>query len=571
MGKLRRNADRLRALCRMHASIRAAAPPSCADTKLTADIMRTKTKNNRIARGAYCMLDVASGFFWRVIDKRRRETGLLTRHRPRPFKNREDFSPLLYTGPVFPAASLPLRGLPPADRRRLQEACVFGENMLGMILRRSGESYARHGREVADVLRELTDDLNFLAAAILHDLLMHPDGIRLLARSPLSAEERTLVRKMHPLRRLHIDANTEDLTRTIDAFAKDVRLLPLRMAHRLNDVRHIDRFGGKLRHQIASETLHMYTAIAGHLGMHAWRREMEDACFRILQPRIARSLEKTLEKHRRLDDACLLHAQRFIARKLRQEGLRASVRTRIKGLYSLYRKMTVKRRSFDEVTDRLALRIIVKDIPACYLALGIVHGAFNVLPNRLKDYIGSPKDNGYRSIHTVVYPLRGVTEQPIEVQIRTANMHDECEFGFARHSEYKSFLYALEAQPSRVNLLRNLSILQSHTRSPEQFEEALRTTFSEHSIAIFDPEDTLHHLTGPLTALDAACQLHDRAVATLLSIRINGRNRPLDTPLRDGDTVETVFGRKLTVQKAWVHWCRQERSRQLLRQLMASS
>jgi GTP pyrophosphokinase len=467
-----------------------------------------------------------------------------------------DYLPLLF------------RGLDSRGKEQVSLACNYAQQYLSNIHRRSGEDYALHGCEVAVTLRELTSDPSMLAVAALHDLLVHPDGDALLASSSLNESEKELVRRMHPLRRLHIDANTEDLDLVINAFTEDARLLPLRMAHRLNDVRHLSRFTKTLKRQIATETLHMYTAIASRLGMHSWRYEMEDACFRLLQPSIVSDLEKKFASHAVLDAACLQHAKRFLAKKLRQENIETSIDGRIKQLYSTYRKMVIKKRRFEELTDRLALRIIVPTLKDCYHTLGIVHASFHPIPGKLKDYIGAPKENGYRSIHTVVYPLAGVTEQSIEIQIRTAQMNDECEYGIAKHGEYKSAVYALHSQPSRVHLFRNLQSLREEARSPKQFETALRTYFNEDHIVLFDNKNSLYHLKQPVTALDFACHVYGRRCRRLQSTHVNGRERPIDTPLRDGDTLQVRFSKDERIQRTWIDGCRHTSSKKLLRKLI---
>lgn len=429
------------------------------------------------------------------------------------------------------------------ERSRIRLTHRYADDHLRSLTRRSGESYAVHGREVATVLRELTDDASLFCVAVLHDLLVHPDGDALLEASPLSQDERKLVQELHPLRRLHIDANTEDLDRVISAFTEDERLLPLRMAHRLNDLRHVKRFDQRLQRQIARESLHMYTAIAGRLGMHAWRHEMEDICFRLLRPHTVEQLERKFAACAKLDAACLKHAKRFLLKKLRDEGIAASIDGRIKQLYSTYRKMIIKKRRFEELTDRLALRIVVPTIRDCYHALGVVHAALHPIAGKLKDYIGAPKENGYRSIHTVVHPLPGVTELPIEIQIRTPAMDAECEFGVAKHGDYKNAVYALQSPLARVNLFRNLLSLREEARSPKQFEAALRTYFNDDHIALFDASNNLYHLKQPVTALEFISHVYGKRSGFLKSVRVNGRERSFTVLLRDGDTVDARFGR----------------------------
>ncbi len=466
---------------------------------------------------------------------------------------------------------VPTDGLPEGERRRIREVCAFARKHLGSLRRRSGEDYVAHGCEVATTLAEMTDDPSLLAVAVLHDLPLHPDGTKLLAQSPLKPDERILVRSMHALRRLHSDESSRDLDTIITAVTGDARLLPLRMAHRLNDVRHLKRFDKKTQLQIARESLHIYSAIAGRLGMRSWRREMESACFRIVSPVVAANLERKLAQCRKLDLSCLMHTKKFLSRKLQQRGIKHELSFRVKTTYSIYRKMVLKHRRFEELTDRLALRIVVPRLEDCYLALGVVHASLHPIPGKLKDYIGSPKENGYRSVHTVVYPLPGVTELPIEIQIRTAEMDWQCEYGMARHSEYKDYLYALNAPSTRINLFQNLAALREQSRSPEQFEEALRTYFQDSHMPVFDAKNNLFHVRKPLTALDFACQTHGKRVALITAIRINGREQPLETPLRAGDTVEVRCGHLRTVKHSWTQLCRHKSSRRLIHELLEAN
>lgn len=459
-------------------------------------------------------------------------------------------------------------GLSSQGRALLSDVSAFSRKHLSSIHRRTGESYAEHGHQLAAVLREVMDDAELLGVAVLHDLPLHENGAELLRLSPLTPIQRTLVGKMHELRRLHIDAETKDLDTVLQAFVADHRLLPLRMAHRLNDVRHLKRFSAKLRKQIAHETLHMYAAIAGRLSMHAWRHEMEDTCFKYLQPAIAGALEKKFAAHAKNDALCLEHVGAFVQKHLQSHGILPQIFSRTKTLYSTYRKMAVKRRKFEDLTDRLALRVVVPTVDDCYRALGIVHSCLHPIPGKLKDYIGAPKENGYRSIHTVVYPMAGVSEYPVEIQIRSVEMHQACEFGSARHADYKHCLYGFHSRFARVDLFSNLLVLREAARSPDQFKNLMRTYFNEKQIALFDPKNNLWHLPSPVTCLDFACHTAGKRVKFLKSVRVNGRHAPQDAELRDGDTVECSFGRGVTLKPAWLKACKQTASRKLLRSLL---
>ena len=252
-----------------------------------------------------------------------------------------------------------------------------------------------------------------------------------------------------------------------------------------------------------------------------------------------------------------------------EEAIDAAIDERIKGLYSSFRKMVLKKRSFEELTDRLALRIIVPTVEDCYRALGIIHAYMHPMNRKLKDYIGTPKENGYRSIHTVVYPLQGVTQLPIEIQIRTPAMHRDCEFGIASHGEYKDWSYALTTQPSRVYLFRNLENLRFIARSHRSFTDALRRSFREDRLIVFDSEDRLYHLPKPATALDFACQLSPDDCHRIHAIRINGRTQDLGTLLHDGDIVEVIHNGKTPSRTEQLRSCQQAMTKRLIRSAWA--
>lgn len=462
-------------------------------------------------------------------------------------------------------------GLPQDGQGMIKRVSEFSRSTLDALNRRSGESYAVHSHEVAAVLREVTEDAALLSVALLHDVPVHPEGESVLQCAPITEEQRNLVLEMHKLRRLHIDELTQDLDKALQAFAGDSRLLPLRMAHRVNDVRHLQRFDKTLQKALGRETLHMYSAIAGRLSMHRWRHEMEDACFLLLQPEAADSLKAEFQHHQSADERCLKHVKDLLSKAFQLQEIDAEISSRTKSLYSTYRKMVVKRRKFEELTDRLALRILVPKMEDCYRALGIVHTTLHPMPGKLKDYIGAPKENGYQSIHTVIFPLPGVTEFPIEIQIRTPEMHEHNELGSARHSDYKHSLYPFHSRLARVDLFRNLLTLRDSARSPEQFERALRTYFNEKQIAIFDEKNTLFHLPSPVTALDFACRTSEKRIRSLKSVKVNGHAAPLDVQLKNGDTVECIFTRTQTLREDWVQACKQASSRKLIREIASDS
>lgn len=458
-------------------------------------------------------------------------------------------------------------GLSRDDRIKIEKAAAFARAHLATIRRRTGEDYALHGLEIAATLQEATDDPSLLCVAILHDVPVHPEGPSLLRKAPLTEGERTLVRRMHRVRRLHIDERTQDLDTVIQEFVDEPRVTLLRMAHRCTDVDHLDRFERKLRRDIAKETLHMYTSIAGRLSMHAWRHRMEEQCFRALHPAVAATLDRQMAELSQADEACLRHAKRHLHKALVAARIPAILDMRRKGMYSSYRKMVLKERSLPELTDRLALRIVVRTTDDCYRALGTVHSAMRCMPGKLKDYIGAPKENGYRSIHTVVFPLPGVSEFPIEVQIRTEEMHRECEFGVPAHGNYKVKRYTLDAQTTRANLFRNLAALRMDSRTPKEFADSLRKYFDGNQLLIFDERGTSWYLQKPATAADFACHAAGEKAIFLQEALVNGRRRPLNTVLADGDTMMLRFSRTKRAPKEIAAACKHAHAKTMLAEL----
>lgn len=442
----------------------------------------------------------------------------------------------------------------------------YANQHLSSIKRRSGESYADHGVEVSNVLTEIPHDKELLEVAILHDLLVHPSGARLLRGAPVNSSQKKLIKGMYALRRLHIDEKTKDLDLAIKTFTKDGRLVMLRMAHRLNDIRNISRFTPELQKRICREALHIYSSVAARLGLNKWRHEMENICFQVLHPKTSKKIKELFLAHEKSDKACLSHSKKFIEKKFKKHQLSTKIHERIKGHYSTYRKMVMKNRDFEQLTDRLALRIIVNDNLECYQVLGIIHQCMHPIPGKLKDYIGSPKENGYQSIHTVVYPLPGVTEEPLEIQIRTEAMQKESEFGIAAHSDYKIANYVLTQRKSRINLFQNLEQFRAEMTSPAQFEKALRSYHRSDHLMLFDHKNNLYHIKKPATVLDFCCQGIGEKTLNIKEIKVNGKKAELGKKLSDGDVIEVRFKRELTFKKSWNFLARQKSSKKLLKE-----
>ena len=441
----------------------------------------------------------------------------------------------------------------PKDQQKINRAFAFLKEHFSDMGRRSGEDYATHSMEVAQTLLEAVPDPKLQLIALMHDLLLHPNGEELLKKAPLTPKEKELIPKLDSLRRLHIDVSTEDLDHVIQVFTADSRLFLIRMAHRLNDVRNLNRFSQPLQKAMAEETLYMYTALAGRLGLHKWRYEMEDICFKFLFPKESQNLTKHFEEYKKSDELCLKHAKSFLETTFKKQGIHSEIVFRIKNLYSTYRKMALKKRKFQDLTDRLALRVLVKSREDCYRVLGVVHERMQPIPGKIKDYIGSPKENGYQSIHTVVYPLPGVFERPIEIQIRTHEMDTECKYGLAAHHSYKKEMYSARKDVSlQKSLFRSLELLKAETREPKEFAQALRSYFRGGKIIVFNDLEQMFHLPLKSTALDFACITIPDKLVYIQYVKVNGRKHWLDTVLQDGDMIEFSFSESCNLESSWM-------------------
>ncbi len=450
----------------------------------------------------------------------------------------------------------------PADGGRIAKVRVFAKKHLGALRRPNGGDYAMHGREIAKVMQVVTDDPVFLCVAMLHDLPLHPNGEKLLREAPITREERDLVRKMHALRHLQLDNDMEALNSALHAFIDEPRLLPLRIVHRLVDIRMLHEIPGKLRTNLARETLSMYCAFAERLGMNSWRREMEDRCFAYLYPKETARVLKELKRSETQDKRDLAKAKAILARELKKAGIQAEIIASRKCVYSTFNSMQHERKAFGELHDRLKLLVLTKEMQDCYGALGVVHRMFHPMPGALKDHVAVPKDNGYQSINTGVYPLPGVCRQPLRICIRTRAMHEACEFGIERGGRM------LHTCNSWLDMLRYLHQRKGDIRTPKQFAAVLRSYFGD-GITIYDGNANMYRMQPPVSALDFVCHVYGSSAARLKKIYRNCMPCPPETLLNDGDIVDVAFGQTSTLKPEWLKACRHRSSVALLGKLLS--
>jgi GTP pyrophosphokinase len=326
-----------------------------------------------------------------------------------------------------------------------------------------------------------------------------------------------------------------DLESLLDSMAADVRGTIARIGLRLADLEgnHLDAAGYRA---MARETLDIHAPMTSRLGMKGMRQRLEDVCFRILEPRTYREIESAVAPERVSDAACMDIIRKAIEEMLGRNGIEAEVTGRVKGLYSIYRKMCALDCSAPEIMDKIGLRIIVRSVPGCYAVLGILHTHFRPIPGTFDDYIGLPKDNGYQSLHTCVYPLRSVSIKPVEFQIRTRAMHREAELGIAAHWRYKSESETRDIVSRHLSGLRSIRDVHTGSSSYGDFVEKLRRHVFDDCLVVFTGSGRQVRLPAGATVMDFLIRAGSGAPPA--SAAVNGVARALDHPLRDGDTVE---------------------------------
>jgi (p)ppGpp synthase/HD superfamily hydrolase len=328
----------------------------------------------------------------------------------------------------------------------------------------------------------------------------------------------------------------EDLQRFLESVSTDIRVIILRLTLRLAELEGIATGNGHEHQPIAQETLDLYVPLAGRMGMGALRTQLEDVCFRRLKPLVYGELERNLAPVRAEDEVCLELLKAGVRDLLKEEGVEAQIYGRRKGLYSIYRKMQRLQRPLEEVMDRIGLRIIVSSVKECYAVLGLLHNRFRPVAGTFDDYIALPKENGYQSLHTCVYPVPDISLKPVEFQIRTETMNRQAEFGIAAHWLYKSQDEAALDSERQLQWLRSLLPQRTRASSHAEFIEGLHRQVFDDRLVVFDEAGRPVRLPADATVTDFI-ERHGEPRRAISTTQVNQVPRPMDYPLRDGDTV----------------------------------
>ncbi|MBE1236261.1 bifunctional (p)ppGpp synthetase/guanosine-3',5'-bis(diphosphate) 3'-pyrophosphohydrolase [Phaeovibrio sulfidiphilus] len=440
---------------------------------------------------------------------------------------------------------------PGADEDLLNRAYVFAMKVHGSQVRHSGDSYFSHPLEVAGILTNYRLDCATIVAALLHDTVEDTDTTLDDIRKLFGQDVANLVDGVTKLNRLQISSDhakqAENFRKLLIAMSKDIRVLLIKLADRLHNMRTL-RFIDKpeKRRRIANETLDIYTPLAERIGMAEIKTELEDLAFAETQPEAREAILTHLSHLRDEGSSVVNRIMDQLVRTLRKHDLKAEVSGREKTAYSIWRKMGSKNISMEKLTDILAFRIIVDSVEECYRALGFIHAAYPMIPDRFKDYISTPKPNKYQSLHTAVI---GPERQRIEVQIRTREMHEISELGVAAHWSYKQGTPAL-GEP-QYRWIRELLDILEKADSPEEFLENSKLEMYADQVFCFTPKGEVIGLPNGSTPVDFAYAVHTEIGDHCVSAKINGRIVPLHHLLRNGDQVEIGTSRAQTPNPDW--------------------
>jgi len=460
--------------------------------------------------------------------------------------------------------------LKPDDLSRLESAYQFSEAAHHGQFRKSGEPYISHPLAVANILAEWHLDAQALTAALLHDVMEDTSVTKSDISKKFGKPVADLVDGVSKLDRIefqtHEDAQAENFRKMLLAMARDVRVILIKLADRLHNMRTLDALPAEHRKRIARETLEIYAPIANRLGLNRIYQELEDLSFRYLHPVRYRVLSKALKAARGNRREVVGKILDAIRRRLKESNVDANVTGREKHLYSIYKKMHEKALSFAKVLDIYGFRVIVKDVPSCYLALGALHGLYKPIPGNFKDYIAIPKNNGYRSLHTHLFGPFGT---PLEVQIRTADMHKIAEAGVASHWLYKSNEASLnELQQKTHQWLQSLLEIQSESGDAVEFLEHVKVDLFPDEVYVFTPKGKIMPLPRGATAVDFAYAVHTDIGNRTVAVKINHELMPLRTELRNGDHVEIITASHAKPNPAWLSYVATGKARSHIRHFL---
>ncbi|HEX5807898.1 MAG TPA: bifunctional (p)ppGpp synthetase/guanosine-3',5'-bis(diphosphate) 3'-pyrophosphohydrolase [Anaerolineales bacterium] len=472
-----------------------------------------------------------------------------------------------------------------ADRELIQRAYRVAEEAHREQKRHSGEPYINHCLSVASILADLRVPPEVVAAGLLHDtvedtnitlndirrdfggqIAILVDGVTKLTNLPRvsrddqhaesangsngNGSEPALVMEENPALGRKQDLVSETLRKTFLAMGEDVRVVIIKLADRLHNMRTLGFMPEPKRKRIAKETLDIFAPLANRLGIWQIKWELEDLGFRHLNPEKYKEIAEQIQERRPDRETQIETIKANLSQLLESHNIKVEISGRPKHIYSIYKKMTQKGKPFDLVRDVRAVRLIVPDIPACYAALGVIHTHWRPIPGEFDDYIAAPKDNFYQSLHTaVIYD----DKRPLEVQIRTSDMHQNAEYGIAAHWRYKEGAHRDKSYEQRINWLRNMMEWRTDVKDAQEFVEGMKTDVLQDRVYAFTPRGDIIDLPAGCTPIDFAYHVHTDIGHRCRGARINGKLVPLYQELKTGDQVEILTAKRGGPSRDWLN------------------
>jgi GTP diphosphokinase / guanosine-3',5'-bis(diphosphate) 3'-diphosphatase len=478
------------------------------------------------------------------------------------------FPPPVSEEPAYRVFLDSLDYLAPQDVARIKEAYAFSARAHAHQRRMSGEPYITHPLAVAGAVVEWRMDVDAVMAALLHDVLEDTGTSKRELADLFGREVAELVDGLSKLDKMEFasyqEAQAENFRKMLMAMARDLRVVLIKLADRQHNLQTMSAMRPDKRRRIATETLEIYAPIALRLGLNKLYRELQDICFRLIHPHRAEVLAKAMKAARGNRGELLIKILDGIKEKLAHAGLKADVFGREKSLYSTFLKMKEKRLSFSQVLDIYGFRVVVENVPACYLALGALHALFKPVPGKFKDYIAIPKANGYQSLHTT---LIGPYGTPVEVQIRTQEMHHVAQEGVAAHWLYKDIEESgADLQIKTHKWLQSLLEMQSSDSS--EFFENVKIDLFPDEVYVFTPKGKIMALPHGATVVDFAYAVHTDVGHHCSAARVNHDLAPLRTELRNGDMVEIITSPQSSPNPAWLSYVKTGRARSKIRHFL---
>jgi guanosine-3',5'-bis(diphosphate) 3'-pyrophosphohydrolase len=463
--------------------------------------------------------------------------------------------------------------LPPPDVALVERAFAFSEHAHQGQYRKSGEPYITHPLAVASILSQWRLDAQGLAAALLHDVMEDTSVTKNQIESSFGKLVADMVDGVSKLDQIEFqsreDLQAESFRKMLLAMAQDVRVILIKLADRLHNMRTLDAMASAHRERIARETIDIYAPIANRLGLNALYQELQELAFKHLYPVRYRVLAKAIKAARGNRREVMNRILQSIRDGLKRAGIAATVSGREKITYSVYKKMREKHYSFAQVFDIYGARVLVKDTTACYAALGVLHSLYKPIPGKFKDYIAIPKANGYQSLHTTLFGPYGT---PLEAQLRTHDMHRVAETGVAAHWLYKTGgeLDIAEAQQETHRWLQSLLEIQSESRDSKEFLENIKGDLFPDEIYVFTPKGKIMALPRGATAVDFGYAVHTDIGHHCTAAKINYELLPLRTELKNGDQVEIITSASARPNPSWLNFVATGKARSRIRHFLKS-